>query len=132
MHVVEYESYPSRVWQPCLYERVIVEKLLAEQFTTFVERVKTTDCQAELRRLLATGPPVYLTDKHALALAAEGDTHVSRLWFASDNMERSAKLVGAPEGEAREQLWTELREFLIEDGKEEGDDEEGDGEKEMT
>lgn len=124
--IVEYESYPSRVWQPALYERVIVEKLLAEQFSSFVDRVKTTDCQAELRRLLAAGPPLYLADKHALALARDSDTHVSRLWFASDNTTRSAKLTGAPEGEAREVLWTELREFLIVDGKEEGDDDDQD------
>lgn len=72
-----------------------------------------------------------MSDKHALALARpETDTHVSRLWFASDNVERSAKLTGAPEGEAREELWTELREFVIEDGKEEGDEDEENGPKE--
>lgn len=50
-----------------------------------------------------------------------------------DRKERSAKLRGAVEGEERDALWTELNEFIIEEGKEEGDDddeeEEGDGEK---
>jgi hypothetical protein len=122
---VEYQSFPSLQWKPCLYERIIVEKLLAEQFQDFIERVKKTDCQAELRRLLAKGPPVYLEDGHALPLE-EGDTHVSRLWFASDGQERSAKLHGAVEGEDRDKLWTELKGFLIEEGKEEGDDDDDD------
>jgi hypothetical protein len=122
---VEYQSYPSLKWKPCLYERVIVEKLLQEQFHDFVERVKKTDCQAELRRLLAKGPPIYLEDGHALPLD-DGDTHVIRLWFAADGQERSAKLHGAVEGDERDALWTELNAFLIEEGKEEGDDDDDD------
>lgn len=102
-----------------------MEKLLDEQFGSFVERVKKTDCQAELRRLLAQGPPVYIEDKHAMPLD-DGDTHVIKLWYASDDTERSAKLKGAVEGEAREKLWTELKQFLIEEGKEEGDDDDDD------
>ena len=109
-----------------MYEQVVIEKLLSEQFHQFVNRVKTTDCQAELRRLLATGPPVYLSDEHALPLD-DGDSHVVKLWFASDNLERLAKLEGAVEGEEREKLWNELREFIIVEGKEEGDDDEEEG-----
>lgn len=106
-----------------MYEQSVVEKLLSEQFEQYVERVKKTDCQAELRRLLASGPPIYLEDKHAFPLD-EGDTHVVNLWFASDNQERSAKLKGAVEGEEREKLWNELKQFIIVEGKEEGDDDE--------
>lgn len=113
-------------WRPCLYEQVIVEKLLSEQFFDFVARVHQTDCQAELRRLLSTGPPVYLSDQHALPLATDTDTHVCRLWFASDGLERSAKLSGAVEGPERDKLWAELKQFLIEEGKEEGDDDDDD------
>jgi hypothetical protein len=98
-----------------------VEQLMADQFHQFVERVKTTDCQAELRRLLAAGPPVYVSDPNGFPLP-EGDTHVIQLWYASDNQERSAKLAGAVDGEEREVLWNELRAFLIVEGKEEGDD----------
>ena len=79
-----------------------------------------------MRRLLAKGPPIYLSDAHALPLADEqNDTHVSKLWFAGDDTEQSAKLKGALEGEARDALWTELKKFLIEEGKEEGDDDDG-------
>ena len=100
----------------------IKQKLLDTQFEAYISRVKKTDCQAELRRLLKTGPPIYVSDKHAFPLAEENDTHVCKLWFALDNTERSAKLKGALEGEEREALWLELNEFIIEEGKEEGDD----------
>ena len=113
-------------WKQALYEQMIVEKLLQEQFESFVERVKKTDCQAELRRLLAKGPPIYVEDKHSLPVD-DGDTHIIKLWYESDNTERSAKLKGAVEGEERDKLWEELKEFLIEEGKEEGDDDDKGG-----
>ncbi|GAX13328.1 hypothetical protein FisN_17Hh269 [Fistulifera solaris] len=118
---VEYQSFPSLKWKPSLFELEVVQKLLDEQFHQYVERVKKTDCQAELRRLLDKGPPIYISDDTALPLE-EGDTHISKLWFASDGQERSAKLDGALEGEAREKLWEELKQFIIVEGKEEGDD----------
>jgi hypothetical protein len=64
---------------------------------------------------------VYIHDKHALALE-ESDEHVCKLYFASDQQERSALLDGALQGEEREKLWEELKEFIIVQGKEEGDD----------
>lgn len=96
-------------------------------YSTFVNRVKTTDCQAELRRLLATGPPIYISDKHAMPLPEHnGDTHVCKLWYASDNLERSAKLTNAVEGAERDALWEELKQFIIVEGKEPGDDDDND------
>eukprot|EP00523_Entomoneis_sp_CCMP467_P000335 CAMPEP_0168746664 /NCGR_PEP_ID=MMETSP0724-20121128/15266_1 /TAXON_ID=265536 /ORGANISM="Amphiprora sp., Strain CCMP467" /LENGTH=142 /DNA_ID=CAMNT_0008794447 /DNA_START=144 /DNA_END=572 /DNA_ORIENTATION=- len=127
---VEYQSYPSLKWKPCLYERAVIEKLLDDQFKSFVERVKKTDCQAELRRLLAAGPPIWLEDQHALPLD-DGDEYVIKLWFSHDQQERSAKLKGAVEGAEREALWAELKQFIIEEGKEEGDDDD-DGKEEKS
>ena len=103
-----------------------VRQLLDTQFQQYIDRVKKTDCQAELRRLLKTGPPIYVSDKHAFPLE-ENDTNVHKLWFALDGKERSAKLKGAVEGEERDALWKELNEFIIAEGKEEGDDDEEDG-----
>jgi len=122
---VEYQSWPSGAWKPALMEQTVVEELLRTQFPSYLDRVKKTDCQAELRRLLATGPPVYVSDPHGLPLADEAsDTHVAQLWFASNNTERSAKLEGAVEGKERDELWEELKEFIIVEGKEEGDEDE--------
>ena len=102
--------------------------MLETQFEQYVDRVKKTDCQAELRRLLKSGPPVHIADKHGLPLAEEGDTHVSQLWFARDPTTTavSSKLKGAPEGPERQKLWDELQKFIIVEGKEEGDDDDMD------
>jgi hypothetical protein len=105
-----------------IIQQLYKPKLLETQFTQYIEKVKTTDCQATLRRMLKDGPPIYISDKHGFELAEESDTHVCALWFAVDGKERSAKLKGAVDGEERESLWKELNAFLIEDGKEEGDD----------
>jgi len=118
---VEYQCHPSMKWKPALFEQSVVEQLLQDQFTQFVDRVKKTDCQAELRRLLDKGPPIYIEDSHGLPLD-EGDTHAVKLWYASDGQERSAKLVGAVDGEEREELWNELKQFIIVEGKEDIDD----------
>lgn len=58
-----------------------------------------------------------------------GDTHVCKLWFASDGKERSAKLTNAVEGVERERLWQELKEFIITVGKEVGDDDDDEDKK---
>jgi hypothetical protein len=96
--------------------------------------VKKTDCQAELRRLLEKGPPIYITDKHGLPLDNDGnnsndndnDEYIINLWYASDDQHRSAKLKGAKEGEEWSKLWNELNKFIIVEGKEANDDD-GDG-----
>lgn len=123
---VEYQTYPSMLWHPCHYERSVVENLLQTQFHDYVEQVRTTDCQATLRRLLAVGPPIYLHDQHALPLP-DGESHICAVWFAGDgDTVRSAKLEGAVEGEERDKLWTELKSFIVVEGKEPGDDDDED------
>ena len=84
---------------------------------SFLTTVKKTDCQAELRRLLAAGPPIYISDKHAMPIP-DGDTHIVKLWYSSDSQERSAVLEGALQGEERLQLWEELKKFIIVEGAE--------------
>jgi hypothetical protein len=49
--------------------------------------------------------------RHALPLP-DGDTHVEMLWFADDEKEISAKLVGALEGADHEALWASQKETL--------------------
>ena len=84
--------------------------------------MQKTDCLAELRRLLEQGPPMYISDKHALPLAdGERDTHICRLWYADDGLERSALLTGALQGSEREELWDRLK-ALLADMKAKGED----------
>lgn len=91
------------------------------QFDQYIDRVKKTDCQAELRRLLEKGPPIYISDKHGLVLD-DDEEHVIKLWFASDDKEISAKLKNAVEGDERDKLWKSLNEFIVVEGKEEEDE----------
>eukprot|EP00536_Pseudo-nitzschia_multiseries_P018875 jgi/Psemu1/248943/estExt_Genewise1.C_32870003 len=131
---VEYQTYPSGTWHPCQFERSIVEHLLKTQFNAYVERVHKTDCKAELRRLLEEGPPVWLSDPHALPLPGDNnndnnnDTHVCKLWYAGDDIEVSAKLENAVEGDERRKLWDELKLFMITDGTEDDNDDDDDDE----
>eukprot|EP00592_Proboscia_alata_P011547 CAMPEP_0194383800 /NCGR_PEP_ID=MMETSP0174-20130528/69871_1 /TAXON_ID=216777 /ORGANISM="Proboscia alata, Strain PI-D3" /LENGTH=133 /DNA_ID=CAMNT_0039170383 /DNA_START=262 /DNA_END=663 /DNA_ORIENTATION=- len=118
---VEYQSYPSMRWKPALFEKCVVEQIRQDQFYRYVESVKKTDCQAELRRLLKAESPVYISDKHAFPLD-NGDTHVILLWYAEDGEKRSAMLKGAVEGKEKVELMDSLRSFIIVDGKEEGDE----------
>jgi hypothetical protein len=146
LFIVEYQISPSMLWYPCMYEQSVVEHLLKTQFHDFIERVKTTDCQAELRRLLKNGPPIYISDKNALPIIdvdvdgeevgedkdksdtaqSQSQSYICSLWYANNpDKEISSKLHGAVEGDDRDNLWTELKEFLVEEGKEPGDEDNG-------
>lgn len=118
---VEYQVYPSMKWKPALFEQCVVEQMLNDMFQQYIDRVKKTDCQAELRRLLEKGPPIYISDEHGLPLE-EGEDYVTRLWFSSDNSIRSAKLKGSKEGEERQLLWDELNQFIVVDGDNDDDE----------
>lgn len=115
-------------WQASQFELCVIQQLLETQFEQYITRVKQPTCQAELRRLLQAGPPIYTFDKVALPLADdENDTHVCKLWYAYDQKEHSAKLRGAVEGTERDTLWAELNEFII--GEENEEDDEDDNAK---
>ena len=81
---------------------------LKGQYTSYMERMQKTDCKAEMKRRLEAGPPIWISDKHALPLK-DGETHVCKLWFMSDDREVSAMLEGACDGEERQKLWDELK-----------------------
>jgi len=57
------------------------------------------------------GPPEWLSDPTALPLP-EGDTHIEKVWFQDEGKEMSARLKGAPLGQAREDLWNAQKEAL--------------------
>ena len=96
-------------------------QLLKTQFQQFIDRVEKTDCQAELRRLLQKGPPIYISDEHGFPLK-EDDEYVVRLWYALDCEERSSRLEGSKIGKEHQKLWDELNKFIVVEGKEDADD----------
>uniref|UniRef100_A0A7S2S4X0 Uncharacterized protein n=1 Tax=Eucampia antarctica TaxID=49252 RepID=A0A7S2S4X0_9STRA len=117
---VEYQCYPSMKWKSSFFEECVVQQLLDSQYQQYIDRVKKTDCQAELRRLLEPGPPIHISDKHGFPLSEDdGDLRVAKLWYASDGKERNAKLADALEGKERDKLWKELRNFLLDNTEKE-------------
>jgi len=91
----------------------VLSKLLETKFQQYIDTVQKSDCLAELRRLVAEGPPLYISDKHALPLYDEKDTHICQLWYASDGLYRSAMLQGACTGKERDELWDRLKQLLV-------------------
>ena len=74
----------------------------------------TRDCAAAVKRIVIKGPPQYLSDcNHLEAMPlVENDTHVGEFWFMNGNKTVSGRLVDAPDGKAREELWTSQKETL--------------------
>lgn len=109
---VEYQTAPSGAWHPSRFCVTAVKRLLNTQYSDYMSNVRKADCEADLKRRLAKGPPIWLEDKHGLPLPDE-DTHVCRIWMAVDGeySEYSAKLRGCVEGEERMALWEELKKF---------------------
>ena len=75
-------------------------------------------CASEVCRLLDTGPPIWISDQDGAQpdpdgglRLPDGDTHIAKFWYASDDTERSGKLDGALEGLERLALWDKLRQM---------------------
>ena len=106
----EYQTAPSGSWHASGFGAESVRRLICTQFADFVRGVRTATCEADLRKRLERGPPLWLEDQYGLPLP-EGDTHVCRVWFAADGKEYSAKLRGGVDGTERDALWSELKAF---------------------
>lgn len=104
----EYQTWPSLQWYPAKAASSAVEYMRKTQFKQFMQRLETTDCAAEMRRLQEKGPPIYVEDANVLPLQPH-DTHVNALWYMADDVEVSAKLEGALEGDERIELWEHLK-----------------------
>ena len=113
----EYQTAPSMKWHPSLYSSEVVRRLINTQFPEYVSGVRKADCEADLKRRIGKGPPIWVEDKHAMPVPEE-DTHICRVWFSGDGKEYSAKLRGALEGAERDALWEELKNFLPPAGSE--------------
>lgn len=98
------------LWYPAKAASFAVEHMRKTQFKRFMDRLSTTDCAAEMKRLRENGPPLYVEDRNVFPLE-ESETHVVRLWYCGEDEEISALLEGAPQpGEEHQKLWDELRE----------------------
>jgi len=119
---VEYKASEDGEWLPAKFCQTCVNQLLANQYHIWVNKLETSNCKAEQRRMLKEGPPVNVKDK--TALECPDGSEVFRLWYSSDQAEHSAKLDGSLEGDERQAWWDEKKAFLFEEA-EEGNVEDG-------
>lgn len=104
----EYQTSPSMLWYPAKASSFAVEHMRKTQFKRFMDRLSTTDCAAEMKRLREKGPPLYVEDPNVFPLEPT-ETHVVKLWFCGEDVEKSALLEGAPApGPEHQKLWDEL------------------------
>ena len=108
---VEYQVAPTGKWYPSKFGEMAVRELKKTQYTSYIENVQKSDCIKEFTRLMACGPPIWITDAHGLPLDGDG-THIVNLWFMNGDKTESAKLKGALEGSARQVLWDEMKSFM--------------------
>jgi hypothetical protein len=105
------EEFPTPEWGSCSYCETCLQYVLDTKFKIYDDRWKVADCEAEFRRLLESGPPVYMHDEKAFP--SPGNTAVQRFWFMRDNSEKEGKVTGCLEGEARENYLNEKKAFFL-------------------
>ena len=69
-----YRTAPSGTWKPALFEQSVVEQLMSTQFGGYCKKVQESDCAAEMKRLMAKGPPVWVNDPHGLPVRDDTPT----------------------------------------------------------
>ena len=104
----EYQS-SSGVWYPCIYCDEVVKEMICRQFEDYKENVEKSTCKSQMRRLMGSGPPVYLRDG---GMPVPQGEYIARIWFCKTNCCCCAKLLGALEGKERQDLWDHYKEFF--------------------
>jgi hypothetical protein len=107
---VEFRVSETAAWTPAKYCGDCIQTLLDSKFEAYMTGVAKSTCEAELRRYMVKGPPLYLEDPLGLP-CAEGES-AYELWYCSDNSVRSGKVKGALEGDERQKLWDEHKSFV--------------------
>lgn len=106
-NLIEYKLSCSDEWfsmkSPTCADCIFIMR--DSQYHDYIERVQKTDCKKELRRLMTTGPPIWISDPNLFEVP-EGQ-HVESL--RTQKGTESAKLKDALDGEERVKLWEELK-----------------------
>ena len=73
---VEYRVGPDAPWLPAKFCETCLQTLLDTKFEAYISGVASSTCEAELRRYMAKGPPVYVEDPTGLPVQ-EGENGCS-------------------------------------------------------
>jgi len=100
----EYCEYQTNdgLWHPSPYCSEVVKYLLKTGFAKYLKTIDEADCKATLRRVIQSGPPVYLNDK---TFSVSEDEYITKIWYKAENVEVDAIYEGALIGEERNRLW---------------------------
>jgi hypothetical protein len=59
---LEYRVSPTSPWIPSKFCSICLQMLLDTKFEAYMTGVATSTCEAELRRYVEKGPPIYIED----------------------------------------------------------------------
>ncbi|EZG67838.1 hypothetical protein GNI_066000, partial [Gregarina niphandrodes] len=90
-----------------------VMQLKATQYNKFVNDCVNSSCERSMRRLMESGPPIYLHDEHGFPLAKD----FSPVWLKykdinNETIVETSRLTNAPIGDERLAVWNELKQFV--------------------
>ena len=74
----EYQTMPSGTWHAAKYCSAVVQRFIRTQFPEYVSGVRKADCEADLKRRLGKGPPIWVEDKHVSRLHSRSLPRPSR------------------------------------------------------
>ena len=77
-------------WRPSVYCFHCVKYLISNQFDNYLTNLQKLDCKAELKRLLACGPPTYVRDH---IVFSEHPKHEPRWHYCKETDVYEAKVV---------------------------------------
>jgi len=111
-----YKTRLNNKWEPFNWCIECVRHMINTQYQAWIESVKNETCPGALQRLIDQGPPVWLYN--ATTFPVQLDDHVIEIGYDNPMISISAKLVGAVEGDAREQVWQEMRAVMYQKAQE--------------
>jgi hypothetical protein len=106
---IEYRDSKDSEWKDCQYCYNCIQYMLATKWGDFITSLEKINCEAEYKRIVASGPPVNLRDP-----ALKCDNNTKEVYeFKCNQTILSAKLKDSYVGSQREELCQYLEEILV-------------------
>ena len=112
-NMVKYQINGKNDWLTSNYCETCVIFLQETSWKIFTDQVEKADCKKALQKILDVGPPINLRDKSGFPNPIDNNllTEIDKLFFCSENKEKSAKLIGSLTGKKRYEYITFLENF---------------------
>lgn len=100
-----YKHSGSNIWHDSAYCWACIKHMLDSRFQDYIDTVEESRCKKTVNAAIEAGPPIWIEDK---GLPVPDGEHVAEIQTPEGDV-HSAVYTGAVQGEARYQLWEELR-----------------------